>query len=74
VPLEERGKLFEDLTTAASHRLVAALNDIARGHFPPIPETTNLCTMCRFVAVCRKPGGMEAFENTETKTEGTEGV
>ena len=61
VPLEERGKLFEDLTTSASHRLVAALNDIARGHYPPVPETKNLCTMCRFTAVCRTVGGMEPF-------------
>lgn len=64
VPLEERGKLFEDLTTSASHRLVAALNDIARGHYPPLPETKNLCTMCRFTAVCRTVGGMEPSEDT----------
>ncbi len=64
VPLEERGKLFEDLTTSASHRLVAALNDIARGHYPPVPETKNLCTMCRFTAVCRTVGGMEPTEDT----------
>ena len=37
VPLEERGKLFEDLTTSASHRLAAALNDV-RGHYPPCPK------------------------------------
>lgn len=59
VALEERGKQFEDLTTSAGHRLVAALNDIARGHYPPLPETKNLCTMCRYVAVCRTPGGLE---------------
>jgi hypothetical protein len=59
VPLEERGKLFEDLTTAAGERLVAALDDIARGHYPPRPETRNLCTMCGYVAVCRNPGGIE---------------
>ena len=29
VALEERGKQFEELTAAAGHRLVAALNDIA---------------------------------------------
>jgi len=63
VPLEERGKLFEDLTTSASHRLVATLNDIARGHYPPLPETKNLCTMCRFTAVCRTVGGMEPETN-----------
>jgi ATP-dependent helicase/DNAse subunit B len=59
VPLEERGKAFEELTAAAGHRLVAALNDIARGHYPPVPETKNLCTMCRFTAVCRTPGGID---------------
>jgi RecB family exonuclease len=56
---EERGKLFEDVTTAAEHRLVATLNDIARGHYPPAPESKNLCTMCRFTAVCRTPGGLD---------------
>jgi RecB family exonuclease len=59
VPLEERGKAFDELTAAAGHRLVAALNDIARGHYPPVPESKNLCTMCRFTAVCRTPGGMD---------------
>jgi RecB family exonuclease len=58
VPLEERGKLFEELTASASHRLVAALDNIAAGHFPSRPETKNLCTMCAFVAVCRNPGGV----------------
>lgn len=57
VSLEERGKSFEELTTAAGHRLVAALDDIAAGHYPARPETKNLCTMCAFVAVCRNPGG-----------------
>ena len=59
VPLEERGKRFDELTAAAGHRLVAALNDIARGHYPPRPETKHLCTMCRFAAVCRTPGGLD---------------
>lgn len=57
VPLEERGKLFDDLTTSAGHRLVAALDAIAAGHYPARPETKNLCTMCAFTAVCRHPGG-----------------
>ena len=56
VALEERGKQFDDLTVAAGHRLVAALNDIARGHYPPAPETKNLCTMCRFTAVPDRGG------------------
>jgi RecB family exonuclease len=57
VPLEERGKQFEELTDAAGHRLVAALDAIAAGHYPARPETKNLCTMCAFTAVCRHPGG-----------------
>jgi ATP-dependent helicase/DNAse subunit B len=68
LPLEERGKRFEDLTTSASHRLVAALNGIARGHYPPAPETKNLCTMCRYTAVCRTVGGLDLSEDTETTT------
>ena len=55
--LEERGKTFDELTAAAGHRLVAALDAIAAGHYPARPETKNLCTMCAFVAVCRNPGG-----------------
>ena len=59
VPLEERGKGFDELIASAEHRLVAALDDIAAGHFPPRPETKNLCTMCAFTAVCRHSGGLE---------------
>ena len=59
VALEERGKLFEDLVDSAQHRLVAALDDIARGHYPPRPETKNLCTMCRFTSICRTEGGLD---------------
>jgi hypothetical protein len=62
VPLEERGKTFDDLTAAAGHRLVAALDGIAAGDYPQRPETKNLCTMCRFIAVCRHPGGLDTGE------------
>jgi hypothetical protein len=72
VPLEERGKLFEDLTTSAGHRLVAALDNIAAGHYPSRPETRNLCTMCAFVAVCRHPGGAEEGAENTRATEGAE--
>ena len=72
VPLEERGKLFEDLTTSAGHRLVAALDNIAAGHYPSRPETKNLCTMCAFVAVCRHPGGAEEGTENTRATEGAE--
>jgi RecB family exonuclease len=75
VPLEERGKDFDDLTGLAAHRLVAALDDIAAGHYPAIPETKNLCTMCAFVAVCRNPGGAadSSAEAQGTKIEGSGG-
>lgn len=59
VTLEERGKGFDELTESAGHRLVGALNDIARGHYPPKPESKNLCTMCRFTLVCRTEGGLD---------------
>jgi ATP-dependent helicase/DNAse subunit B len=73
VPLEERGKLFEELTAAAGHRFVAALDSIAAGHFPSRPETKNLCTMCAFTAVCRNVGG--APEDADTSAaENTEGL
>ena len=58
VPLADRSKSFDELVTAAEHRLVQALDDIAAGHYPPRPETRNLCGMCAFVAVCRHPGGL----------------
>ena len=57
VALEERGKAFEELGTAAEHRLVAALDNIAAGHYPARPDTRNLCSMCAFTAVCRQVGG-----------------
>ena len=72
VPLEERGKRFEDLTTSAGHRLVAALDDIAAGRYPSRPETKNLCTMCAFVAVCRHPGGADEDEDTRAADSSTE--
>lgn len=59
VPLEDRGKAFDELTASAAHRLLSALDDIARGHYPPRPETRNLCTMCGYVTVCRTPGGLD---------------
>jgi RecB family exonuclease len=59
VLLEDRGKSIDDLVNAAEHRFVAALDDIARGHYPPRPETRNLCSMCGYVAVCRTAGGLD---------------
>lgn len=71
VPLEERGKDFDALVTAAGHRLVAALDDIAAGHYPARPETKNLCTMCKFTAVCRNVGGAPEGTTGTTGMEGT---
>ena len=70
--LEERGKTFEELTAAAGHRLVTALEAIAAGHYPARPETKNLCTMCAFTAVCRHPGGAveEADSSVKETAEG----
>jgi RecB family exonuclease len=72
VPLEERGKTFDDLTASAGHRLVAALDAIAAGHYPSRPETKNLCTMCAFTAVCRHPGGAAEEEESTRAAEGTD--
>jgi RecB family exonuclease len=72
VPLEERGKEFDELTEAAAHRLVAALDNIAAGHYPARPETKNLCTMCAFTAVCRNVGGAPEGSEQSRATEGTE--
>ena len=74
VPLEERGKTFDELTTSAAHRLVAALDAIAAGHYPSRPETKNLCTMCAFTAVCRYPGGAPESAEDPRATEGTLGT
>ena len=72
VPLEERGKTFDELTASAGHRLVAALDAIAAGHFPSRPETKNLCTMCAFTTVCRHPGGAAEDAEDPRAEEGTE--
>ncbi len=59
---EAAGK-FDEITDAAAQRFVAALDDIAAGHFPARPETKNLCTMCAFTAVCRNVGGAPESAN-----------
>lgn len=73
VALEERGKTFDELTAAAGHRLVAALDAIAAGHYPSRPETRNLCTMCAFTTVCRHPGGAPEDTRAAEGAEGAEG-
>ena len=63
VLLEERGKQFDELVSAAEERLVTALDRIAAGDFPPRPETRSICNMCGYVAVCRMPGGLDVEDD-----------
>lgn len=47
----------QDLAKAVAdgqERLVAAIDGIERGHFPPRPEDPFLCTWCPYPSVCRK--------------------
>jgi hypothetical protein len=39
---------------AARDRLVAAVDGIAAGQFPPKPFDPMICTYCEFSSVCRK--------------------
>ncbi len=73
VPLEERGKSIDDLMETASHRLVAALDGIAAGHFPPRPYLKSLCGMCAFTTVCRDKGNVPG-EGSLTGEEGLTGA
>jgi len=38
----------------AQEKLVAAVNAIEAGQFPPTPDDVFVCTFCSFAAVCRK--------------------
>ncbi|MEW6321291.1 MAG: PD-(D/E)XK nuclease family protein [Acidobacteriota bacterium] len=54
VPFAERGKTLAELLDAAEDRLIATLDHIAAGRFPPRPERRSLCASCPYDAVCRK--------------------
>jgi CRISPR/Cas system-associated exonuclease Cas4 (RecB family) len=38
----------------AQERLLAAIEKIERGEFPPTPADTMMCTRCSHAAICRK--------------------
>jgi RecB family exonuclease len=44
----------DDVLKGAQERLVAAVDGIERGEFPPTPTDVFLCGFCSFTAVCRK--------------------
>ncbi len=62
VPLRARGRTLDELLDDAQGRLVTALDDIARGRFPPSPAKRSLCGPCPYRAVCR----LEIVERTES--------
>ncbi len=53
VPLRAKGRTIDDLLADAQDRLLAALDGIAAGHFPPQPARKALCGPCPYRAVCR---------------------
>jgi RecB family exonuclease len=53
VPLRARGRTTDELIADAQERLLDALDDIARGVFPPRPAKRSLCGPCPYRAVCR---------------------
>jgi RecB family exonuclease len=44
----------EEVLASAQEKLVAAVNGIERGDFPPTPDDVFLCGFCQYGAVCRK--------------------
>lgn len=53
VPLRAKGRTIDDLLADAQDRLLAALDGIAAGRFPPQPARKALCGPCPYRAVCR---------------------
>jgi hypothetical protein len=43
-----------DAMAAGQERLLAAVDAIERGEFPPSPEEPFFCTRCGYASVCRK--------------------
>jgi RecB family exonuclease len=54
IPMLGRGKDTETTLREAQTRLLATIDAIERGEFPPRPSDIMLCTRCVHVAVCRK--------------------
>lgn len=60
ISLRAKGRTTDELLEDAQDRLLAALDDIAGGHFPPRPSRKSLCGPCPYRAVCR----LEIVEQT----------
>jgi len=54
VPLTARPADNDQALADAEHEVVAIVDAIARGEFPPRPRSRSLCQTCAFAAVCRK--------------------
>ena len=54
VPMVSKGKNQEDVLQHAQARLLAAIDGIARGEFPPTPDDVWRCDTCSYAPVCRK--------------------
>ncbi len=54
VPLAADPGEREKALAAAQDRLVAAVDGISRGEFPPTPDDVFRCETCSYAAVCRK--------------------
>jgi RecB family exonuclease len=52
-PLAFRGDI-DGALAAGQDRLIAAVEGIERGEFPPRPDEPYLCTFCAYSGVCRK--------------------
>jgi RecB family exonuclease len=48
------GSSLAEAVEAGAERLVAAIDGIERGEFPPKPDEPFLCTRCGYASVCRK--------------------
>ena len=53
VSLRARGRTTDELIADAQARLIATLDDIAGGVFPPRPARRSLCGSCPYRTVCR---------------------
>jgi CRISPR/Cas system-associated exonuclease Cas4 (RecB family) len=54
MPMLGRGMTRDQVLRDAQERLLAAIEKIERGEFPPTPADTMMCTRCSHAAICRK--------------------
>ncbi len=54
VSMLPRGGTRAEALEQAQARLLAAVDGIERGAFPPTPSDTSYCLRCAYAAVCRK--------------------